>query len=69
MITPISAAAYYAVTGHVTDVLARFVAWHKGEAWPDERGYNRERQSRDVEYPLLQRHEASEIIQDKSLDA
>jgi hypothetical protein len=69
MITPISAAANYAVTGHVNVVLERFVAWHKGEARPDARGYNRERQPGDVEYPLLHPHQAGESIQDKSLDA
>jgi len=44
------------------------VVWHKGGVQPGVRGYKRERQTPDAEFPLLQRDHPSEIIQDKSLD-
>ncbi len=58
-----------ALPGQIAGALTRFVAWHKGRARPDERGYNREHRTGDVEFTLLQPHHVGESIQDKSLDA
>jgi len=45
------------------------VVTHKGNTRPDVDGYNRSRESADLESSSLQAHRASESIQDKSSDA